>query len=514
MAGVFILMTAGILEKQPAQIGLKLIEETQKLPEDRIPAVLERIDRLGEAAIPAYVRGITDERQIVFLHCRDRLRERFQKARRKPLAEAGEFYLLFSEEVLENIALFENNAEGCLADWTRAMLRDLARRDEETFPHRARIIHACERILASMPIRLAGAKAFPQQAPGERSRSDDEPLTTPLSGEPRIRSENITERTGLIRSIDREGKNRWTPGKRSDFLEEEERIDRFAHPRAEELDALRQATSSGDRPRSGMGRTNPRRPLENDTLYEGGHDFTAEQLAAVLPGHRPVIQRPGEEAASFIPAENKQKIAGEHPVRENDETCDLNIAERYIRENTSGQQRATSKTPSSMFSDRERPRLYAPPRTKPLNYAPVEKTPLGRSALETLPMLPSSDLMKLLHHTDDQYRRIARSVLIERDGFTETHLVLARKLFDPDVEVRRGIVSLLAETSAGRIDDWVAVLLDDPNPEVRYTAISRFATTPDRTLYALLLSKGRRDSDPRITALVQQIESLRKATRY
>ncbi len=144
---------------------------------------------------------------------------------------------------------------------------------------------------------------------------------------------------------------------------------------------------------------------------------------------------------------------------------------------------------------------------------PVEETGLHSLYPEDYALLPSTDLMRILHHPDPNRVEIAVAVLKERDGFTEGHLRIAGRLFHPDVAVRMELPRILRNVRANDPSEWVDVLLADPNPEVRYATIAAFATSRDKKVLKRIETRGRRDTDPRIENLVREVEQFRQGQR-
>ena len=135
---------------------------------------------------------------------------------------------------------------------------------------------------------------------------------------------------------------------------------------------------------------------------------------------------------------------------------------------------------------------------------------LQNMPLEQIPILPSAVLMKLLHHTDTAYIESARRTLVSRDGFQETHLRLAWRLYHPVSAVRRELLSILPNTPNVQPAVWLSVLLNDPDNEVRFQTASFLATTNDPALRRLLIERGKRDSDVRIINLANRLDSATK----
>jgi hypothetical protein len=94
-------------------------------------------------------------------------------------------------------------------------------------------------------------------------------------------------------------------------------------------------------------------------------------------------------------------------------------------------------------------------------------------------------------------------------GFSEVDLELARQLFSPDVAARKQLamaVPRLASVDAAR---WLMWLAADPQPEVRLAAMTTLATTGDPVLLDRVEALARKDVDPQVQAIADQIAKQR-----
>ncbi len=143
------------------------------------------------------------------------------------------------------------------------------------------------------------------------------------------------------------------------------------------------------------------------------------------------------------------------------------------------------------------------------NGSPFLTERLQRVATIDLPKLPTQDLMRLLNHDDLEISRQAEALLIKRDGFQEEHIRLAAKLYHPDSNVRKSLLTQLADDEQLETYSWLAELLKDPDQNVRLaTAKAVYGQIPldDETLgrlQTIMLS----DDDQRIAALGQGIKT-------
>jgi hypothetical protein len=124
------------------------------------------------------------------------------------------------------------------------------------------------------------------------------------------------------------------------------------------------------------------------------------------------------------------------------------------------------------------------------------------------------DLMWQLQGTDEAAAARARAEL-QRRGCTEVHLELARRLFDPDPEVRRALARALPGLQSVDAAPWLLRLGRDDNAEVRLTAVTIMATTGDPAVLEQAEALARQDPDSRIREQVENIGRQREmaATR-
>jgi len=134
-------------------------------------------------------------------------------------------------------------------------------------------------------------------------------------------------------------------------------------------------------------------------------------------------------------------------------------------------------------------------------------------SLDRVSQLPPTQLMRLLHHPAPQVIESARYTLANRDGFHESHMKLAWRLYHPMPAVRHEIVDMLPNTPNVQPSVWLTVLLSDPNNDVRHRAASFMATTTDPALQRLLIDKGKRDSDERIVRLAERLDQSQRSVR-
>jgi hypothetical protein len=129
-----------------------------------------------------------------------------------------------------------------------------------------------------------------------------------------------------------------------------------------------------------------------------------------------------------------------------------------------------------------------------------------RDALKSIDVL---DLMRRLRADDAGQRTEARRELVRR-GFSEVDLELARQLFSPDAEIRKQLARAVPRLASVDAAQWLMWLALDPQTDVRLAAVGTLATTGDPALLDRVEALARKDRDPQVQALAEQIAKQRE----
>jgi hypothetical protein len=124
--------------------------------------------------------------------------------------------------------------------------------------------------------------------------------------------------------------------------------------------------------------------------------------------------------------------------------------------------------------------------------------------------METADLMRGLQAVEPSAAAEARAELIRR-GFSEVHLELARRLFDPDPQVRKELVRMLPELHSIDAMPWLLRLTQDENAEVRLAALTLLATTGDPTMLSRVQEIARQDRDPAVQRTIERVAGRRPA---
>jgi hypothetical protein len=130
-------------------------------------------------------------------------------------------------------------------------------------------------------------------------------------------------------------------------------------------------------------------------------------------------------------------------------------------------------------------------------------------------LLAAKDAVQLIREltsADDSSDDAAEAELIRR-GFTKMQLDLARRLFDPNPEVRKRLVQELPGLQGVDAVPWLMELCRDAETEVRLAAIAFLATSSDPAVLDEVERMAGRDSDSGIRRIADRIAQQRNARR-
>jgi hypothetical protein len=179
-------------------------------------------------------------------------------------------------------------------------------------------------------------------------------------------------------------------------------------------------------------------------------------------------------------------------------------AARPISTSQSGVQSAEWNSPAA--PSLARAKVDRPARTATLPVSVEESLPM--KSFDALKAVDSLDLMRRLRSESEAERTPARQELMRR-GFSEVDMELARQLFSPDTEARKQLAVAVPRLASVDAAKWLMWLAADPQPEVRLAAITTLATTGDPTLLDRVEALARKDADPQVQAVAEQIAKQR-----
>jgi len=162
--------------------------------------------------------------------------------------------------------------------------------------------------------------------------------------------------------------------------------------------------------------------------------------------------------------------------------------------------RLTPERPVSPVAPRQQ--LHPEP-PRPLSPSTPQPS-LQPAQVPELQRAESVELMRRLRTGDGWMAAAAEAELVRR-GFRTVDVELARKLFDPDPEVRKQLASVLPRLRSVDPVPWLLQLGRDENSDVRLAAIGLMATTGDPTLLVQIEQMAQGDPDPRIQRQARRI---------
>lgn len=159
---------------------------------------------------------------------------------------------------------------------------------------------------------------------------------------------------------------------------------------------------------------------------------------------------------------------------------------------------ASSSAPPSLQGNQAGPEFESAGPIRKASYVPNKRPLPGRNAPDD-----SAEWMRRLRSSNELEAARAEKELVGR-GFRPVDMAIARRLFDPDPELRRELVHLLPSMSGIDAAPWLVRLASDEDADVRYLAVGALATTGDPGIIRQLEQITRDDSDPRIRRQVDE----------
>ena len=441
------------LQNTPARIAQFYADQLDTCTESELPRLLDALVRLGDAGVPGLVQGLTSPKESVFTASRNILQREFDHWQESDQRE--HHFRVFSEAILHNSSQFSPIAQVEAMRFVDAMMqiRPTATTSPELTADRQAMIAHCEQILQQLE-STRRRRLEPQDG-------DFAPQTDTIA--------SVNQRTDQPVLIASNGQPFVPTSARQDkrdevLLADAGSFNPFSVARADRLQAYQKSLQN--------------RPMEHreNSLVAG--DWKSPSVASFSP-------------PSSIPADTEERIAQNFSANE-----PIHLPAALLQ--------------TTDISEEYRNRMQSASETLGLdNFLTPE---LQNTPCDHVPNLPTTQLMQLLHHPDPAYVDSARKTLVSRDGFQESHLKLAWRLYHPAPEVRQEIVAMLPQTPHVRPSVWLKVLLNDPNNNVRYQTASFLATASDPALQRLLIDRGKRDGDPRITSLANRLDESQRET--
>jgi len=438
------------LQKIPAQTALFYAEQLETASESELSRLLETLVRMGDVGVPGLVQGLTSQRESVFTASLNVLQREFDRWQESDQRE--HHFRIFSEALLRASDQFSPVAQAEAIRFVDQMMqiRTAAVISPEASADRQQMIAYCGQILSQLE-SMRRRRIEPQHP-------DFEPPTNTVAA--------LDQRTRQPVLLASNGQP-FVPTSARKNKEDESLLADAGSFHSYSVANL--SVARGDRLLAYQ------RSLQNRQT-ENRSDLSSDgELSDMASFSVPL---------SF-PADIEGRVA--QNFSENDTKQPADISEEY-------RNRKQSESEGTFGSD-----TFITPE--------LLNTPLNR-----VQNLPTTQLMQLLHHTEPSYVESARKTLMSRDGFQEPHLKLAWRLYHPIPAVRQEIVAMLPNTPNVQPAVWLTVLLNDPSNDVRYRTASFLATTRDPALQRLLIDRGKRDGDARITSLATRLDESQRGT--
>jgi len=440
------------IQKAPVQLAQFYAEQLETCHDADITRLLKILVQMGDAGVPGLVKGLTSNRESVFIACTDVLQHEFDRWQESEHRE--HYFLVFSEALLETCGQFSPAAQAEAMKFADQIMqiRSNNASSPETVANRQKAIAHCERLLAQL-------ESMRRRRNDPKHKDFDSTIPTVASLNQRTRQPLLLASNGqpFLPTSDRQEND-------APLLVDADSFNPFSIPRADRLMAY-QRVQQNQRPENLI--SSPLLPNRETPL-----------IASAAP-------------PQSIAADGEQKMAHNIvAVPDSESSQNSDISEEYRNQKL-------TKSGGAFHSD-----AFLTPE--------LQNTPLDH-----IHQLPTTQLMKLLHHPESAHVESARRTLISRDGFQESHMKLAWRLYHPVPAVRQEIVAMLPHTPNVHPADWLNVLLNDPSGEVRYRTASFLATANDGTLQRLLIDRGKRDTDARIVNLAERLnDSQGNIRRY
>lgn len=445
MTAIAVFFLSRFLENSPDYLAREVFQIMVDAEDADVSQHAVKLGKMGRFGIPYLVQGLESSRESVVLASRDVLQGELQQYSKLDLEDADSAYLVLSGAIAERLEKFGPSAKLIVASFAERMLREVI--NSGSLPNRGEIVLNCERICASTKS---------ERLIDRNPRILDSLYRDVLGGEP-VKSRCVDSEVDSMQPF------AFRKGLRGNYSDDiydlqPHLFDRFGAERADILYALHNSPDYG----------NTRSP--GPELPQG---MMLAETNAGLDAYN--------EGPAVLPVESGAKYGGNYenrtPARANAEEAALHA---YLEE-------------------QELARIAG-------GKVPLENTPLGTSSLERYVHLNSNDLIRLLHHIDPRCSNKAREMLQGRDGFRDSHIELAFRLYHPNPEIRRELVSILPNYGDLNPFPWLMVLIEDEDADVRYSAAASMATANDVNLIRAVSERARLDSDPRIREISRKLD--------
>ena len=216
------------------------------------------------------------------------------------------------------------------------------------------------------------------------------------------------------------------------------------------------------------------------------------------PGTRPEEDTEATETFNLAskPPQRLARPAHARPIRLLPQPESLLVVPRHLQ--------PMPEVPSASRPTRVRSLSFGHRDDGPANVPPLPSNDLS----DDMTQLEVTNVMQRLHASARPIATRAEAELVRR-GFSPLQIALARRLFDPDPQVRKELVRALPSLGGVDASAWLICLSRDVDPDVRMAAIALMATVADPALVEQLEAIARADPDPRIQRQAERMAQQR-----
>lgn len=260
-------------------------------------------------------------------------------------------------------------------------------------------------------------------------------------------------------------------------------------------------------PPSDAGRDPSLESARRSTAEADAQDGTIKQLTYLSGGGLPIV--PSVESIA------EEAISGASSSKASPESAEdgKGVAKAPAAQETKPQAQPAQPEPARLELPVGQPLRKATPTThNVLRQGPLAPANREGDTSKKLLLADPLELMRRLRSEDAGAADMARQEL-QRRGFTEVHLELAKQMFDPDPELRKQLAHMLPQLRSVNSTPWLVWLCRDGDADVRLLAITLLATSNDPTVLAQVERMARLDEDPRIQDQAQRLARHRGGER-
>ena len=443
MAGILVLLAVGSRSYYQRAAVEHFQRQIESAEEDQVPQLMSRLCGLGVPGIRALVSNLNSSRECVALSARWLLLEQLARWRNQPAPEAMRWHLAVAEALCESVPQFGTVGRQSAEQLVVRMLLELP--DADT-AQRQQVLEHCRRVLEA--VGAADMAIHRQSLPNWDVAPPMGTAGVPAGPSAQTRTEQTSP-----------------PG------------------------------ASGNSGTTGRAIGRGANPAELARLPGGGLMPPFEP--ATLPGDPFAADRSGGQAVASDAQPGGYSTVGPSSADDQHRAAD-----------GSDELPPPQRLPSPSQRPKAIPKTGIGPRTDVgegvhrlggtdgEDAGAVQEAP--RSANDGAPLRPTS--------LADEATSGSAGQQSPNPNLHPVEMELARRLADPDPQVRKQLVRVLPQLQAVDPTAWLLRLCEDVDAEVRLEAMTLLATSGNPALLAQVRKLARQDSNPRIRQLAEQLD--------